>query len=102
MTLLSNTHIFARCGRKHMLVCFAVCGLWGTRLSSSPRSANSTLSGSKSLLSTIDSVRSVSAAGSRSVARHENTSAPPLDLRPPPGFLAGRDSRPCSFRFSSG
>src|SRR5579862_1716765 len=82
MTLPSNTCAFARRGRKHMLVCFAAGGLCGTSWPSSAV-ANPPLSGGKSLLSTIDSVRSVSAEGGRSTIRHENTSAPHLDLRLP-------------------
>jgi hypothetical protein len=82
MTLLKNTHAFARRGRKHMWVCFAAGGLCGTGLSSSAI-ANPPLIGGKSSVSTIDSVRSVAAAGSRSAVRQENTSAPLLDLRPP-------------------
>ena len=96
MTLLSNTHAFARRGRKHMLVCFAAGGLWGTSLSSSAV-ANPPLSRGKSLLSTIDSVRSVSAAGSRSAARHENTSAPQLDLRAPLDSLPAEIPGPAAF-----
>src|ERR1700677_1146723 len=82
MPLLSNTHAFARRGRKHMLVCFAAGGLCGTGLSSSAI-ANPPLVGGKSSVSTFDSMRLVAAAGSRSPARQENTSAPQLDLRPP-------------------
>jgi hypothetical protein len=82
MTLLRNTHAFARRGRKHMLVCFAAGGLCGTGLSSSAI-ANPPLIGGKSPVSTFDSARSVAAAGSRSAVRQENTSAPQLDLRPP-------------------
>lgn len=63
-----------------MLVCFAAGGLCGTGLSGFAL-ANPPLSAGRSLLSTIDSVRSASAAGRRSGARQE--SAPALDLRPP-------------------
>jgi hypothetical protein len=88
MTALSNTRAFAKRGHRHIVVCFAAGGLCGTALSGSAV-ANPPLSGGKSLLATIDSVRPASAAISRSAARQENTSAPQLDLRLPIDSMPG-------------
>jgi hypothetical protein len=82
MTAFSITRACAKRGCKHMVLCFTAGGLCATALSGSA-AANPPLSGTKSLLTTIDSVRSAGTAGSRSAARQENTSAPQLDLRPP-------------------
>jgi hypothetical protein len=98
MMVLSNAHASAGRGRKHMWVCFAAGGLCGTSLSSAAI-ANPPLSGDKSLLSMIDSMRPVAAAAGRSAVRRENTSAPQLDLRPPLDFLPA--SVPGSAAFSS-
>jgi hypothetical protein len=91
MSAFSGTRAIARGGGKHMLVCFAAGGLCGMGLSGSVV-ANPPLSAGKSLLSTIDSVRSASAAGSRYGARQE--SVPKLDLRPPMDPMRARAPDP--------
>src|ERR1700723_886812 len=69
-------------GRKHVLVCFAAGGLCGTGFPGSAV-AGPRPSVQRSLLPTIDSVRSSSAVGCRSTACQVNASPPRLDLRPP-------------------
>jgi hypothetical protein len=99
VSALSSTRAIASGGRKHMLVCFAAGGLCGTGLSGAAV-ANPPLSAGKSLLSTIDSVRSASAAGSHLGARQE--SAPKLDLRPPVDSMRPPAPDPVAFASHSG
>jgi hypothetical protein len=83
------------------LVCLAAGGLCATGLSSSAV-ANPPLSGGKSLLSTIDSMRSVAAAGSQSAVRFKNTPPMQLDLRPPLDSLPLGTPGPAAFASHAG